>query len=89
MAYRFQFSTRNALLATFWIVVWLSAAGAGRVGWVRFGNSDVANVLFAFLVLVPPSAAVGSICGRPALGLLCGLATYAAVLSLLIVSIHF
>jgi hypothetical protein len=79
MTSRFRFSTGNALLATFWIAVWCAAIGAGNKPFMLFGGV-VASAIFTFLLLVPPAAAVGSICGRPLLGLACGFASFVAMM---------
>ena len=77
---RFQFTTKNALIATFWVAVWLACATA-NIEWSEIGPAWLMDWwlmdTFQFGVLVIPlPAAFGAICGRPLFGFLCGVVGY-------------
>jgi hypothetical protein len=70
---RFQFSTRNALIATFWTAVFCAALARG--GDYFDSSSEYVRLVLVFLMLCPPAAAVGAACGHPSIGFLCGVAS--------------
>src|SRR5688572_12408575 len=80
---RFQFSTRNALIATFWVAVFFGAVaiatqfrGSGfRDPWYKLRLMTC----YSFIV-VSPAAALGTICNRPVMGPLCGLVSFLGLL---------
>jgi hypothetical protein len=74
MERRFQFSTRNALIATAWAAVFLAnAASIWRAP--RSLNGLLFDSLGEFLLIAPPAAIVGALAGRPWLGFMCGAAS--------------
>jgi hypothetical protein len=79
MERRFQFTTKNALLATFWAVVWVACATASHEAWFSIKPRWLSSLLGTFSIIVPPAAAFGAICGRPTFGFLCGVASFAAL----------
>jgi len=76
---RFQFSTRNALIATFWLAVFCATL-ARSDDFYSTMSSDYAQVTLISLVVAPPAAAAGAMFGHPRIGLLCGLASTLAIL---------
>jgi hypothetical protein len=74
MEERYQFSMRNALVATAWLAVLFA-----NLGWsyaVQDGVYGFWGVcLWAALLAGPPAAATGALLGRPLTGFLCGLSS--------------
>jgi hypothetical protein len=73
MKLRLRVSVKSALLLTFWAAVWFANVAAvdsyDEIDWVWAYN------LYFGLVVTPPAAAMGIICGHPRTGILCGLSS--------------
>lgn len=84
MADRFQFSVRNLLLASTLAAGWfaLFAARDTIADWIRGNHLFVATYLYFPAFFVLPAATVGAICGRPLLGVPCGLSCYLAFIAI-------
>jgi hypothetical protein len=78
MKLRLRVSVRNALLLTFWASVWCANIAAVD----RYDEIDRvwAYNLYLGLVVAPPAAAVGIICGHPRTGILCGITSACALI---------
>ena len=75
MSPRFRFSIKSALLLTFWTAVWF--ANLYAVDWyeaLEWEHTWLVYSIYFGLIMMPPAAVVGIICGHPWTGLLCGLA---------------
>jgi hypothetical protein len=70
----FQFSVKNALLATGFIAAWMA-------GFTLFDDSRSPSLAPVFLLFSMPSAALGALVGRPWLGLTLGVGGFAVVLT--------
>ena len=73
MEKRFQFSVRNALIATAWLAVWFA-------NWKYFRGRNprpftIPLFMFVFLLASMPAAAVGALIGEHRIGLLCAAAS--------------
>jgi hypothetical protein len=74
----FQFSVRNALWATFFAAVWCANV---RLNMAIFRLHFPWGEYFTHFILISmPAAVLGSVLGRPAFGLACGVASAVAAL---------
>ena len=69
----FRFNMRAALVTTTWIAIWSAA-----VAWSE-PHEGLLLLVWLFLLITPPAAAMGAILNQPFLGFLCGGASGLAV----------
>jgi hypothetical protein len=88
MEHRFQFSVKNALLATMWFVFWcVNWRFGGSIEWIYSLWNQPSWVetaekhVFLFLLAGLPAAFIGALSGRHIHGLLCGVASGLAVVA--------
>jgi hypothetical protein len=82
MAKRFQVGARTLLVTTALVAVWFGMVVVSEAEWLQSnpitGGGSILQIPFAVVMTTLPSAAVGTLFGRPGLGVLCGLVTLAA-----------
>jgi hypothetical protein len=86
---RFQFSLKACLVATAWLAAWLANlkwAGSMTWFWSLVNEPDwterhIGQPVCIFLHVLIPAAFVGAITRRQIIGLLCGVASGAAILA--------
>jgi hypothetical protein len=79
MSLQLRVSVRSAFIITFWIALW--CANLTLIDWYEalgLGLDLATYGIYFGLVLTPPAAVMGIICGRQRTGILCGLASTVA-----------
>lgn len=76
MLFRPQFTVPLLLVAMVWVAVWWLGVTKGEDFSKLLGMSFLdADRIQAILLVMPPPAILGLLCGRPYFGILCGLSS--------------
>jgi hypothetical protein len=81
MSRQFRFTIRKAIAATTLAVLWCAIASSHEFLWRRGGGQLLMDVYYGIVVGFPPAAICG-LAGRIGLGVLCGLSSLLAFLTL-------